>query len=178
MRGLLLLSDPNHPQIQPERCIAEAEKHNIKVQWDETAAIQRPPLLSDLQLHLYRLRRQCSWLCVMAEGEAAAHAIILAAQLPVDRLILIGDLPFRRSSDRRRRRLNAFARRNLSLITAEIVAVGMDDRLFHRFSAGLGCCCGALVRAQDAAELWQKRESFLLEAFPGLGTGKITCRLP
>ena len=169
MRGLLLLSDPQHAQMRPECWLAEARKLNMEIQYDETAACKGPPLLSALQLKFQRLRRRCEWVCVMAEGDMAAHGLILAAQLPVDRLILLGGSVLRkRHADRRQRRLNAFARRNLSLITAEILAAGMDTRCLRRLSSSLGYHCAGLICTEDAAELWQKRESFLTAPFDAL----------
>lgn len=168
MRGLMILSDPQHAQMYPEHWFREAQRLNMKVQW-ETAESVDPPLLSALQLHLSRLTRRCSWICILAEGDLAAHALILAAQLNVDRLILIGDAPFRsRHPDRRRRRLNAFALRNLSLITAEIIAVGMGDGPVRRLSSALGFCSGGLICVSDAAELWRKHETFLTAPFSAL----------
>lgn len=174
MRGLLLLSDPHHAQMNPDRMRGEAQRLGLKVHC-ETAAEMHPPLfLSRCQLQFSRLRRHCDWVCVLAEGDAAACGMILAAQLPVDRLILLGDRPFcRRHPNRRLRRINAFALRNLSLITAGIIAAGMDGRALRRLSASLGFQGEGLICLQDAAELWQKRESFLTEPFPSLAASSI-----
>lgn len=98
-----------------------------------------------------------------------AQAVILAAQLPVDRLVLMdGALFENRPSDRLHRRLRSFARRNLSLITAEVIAVGMDNAAFRRLSSGLGYHCAGLLRVRDGAELWQKHETFLTAPFDTL----------
>jgi len=166
MRGLLLLSDPHYGRISPGCWIAECGRLGIKVQWKEAAADQ-PSLLCAFQTALCRLREDCGWVCVLAEGFLAAYGLALAEQLNVDRLILMGGQAFRREGVRRSG-INAFARRNLSLITAELIAVEMDEKAIGRLSSGLGYHCGGLLRLKDAAQLWQKRESFLTAPFSTL----------
>lgn len=168
MRGLLLLSDPHYAQINAGRWPGEKLSPYMHIQREEAAAGNQPSLLSALQLKLCRLREDCDWICVMAEGNMLAYALILAAQLQVDRLVLLGDTVFRRHPDRLQRRINAFARRNLSLITAEIIAVGMEEQSVAKLSAGLGYHCGGLLAVQDTSELWRRRESFLTAPFSTL----------
>ena len=160
MRGLLLLSDPHHAQMNPQSWIGEAQRLNINVQWQAAESCDPPLMLSSLQSRLGFLRS--SWTCVLAEGRTIAYALILAAQLPVDRLILMGDQMFQnRCTHRSQRRINSFARRNLPLITAETVAVGMKPEALRRLASLMGCCSGGLYALGDGAELWQNRESFL-----------------
>ena len=192
MRGLLLLSDPYHTQMNPQYWQSEAIKYNMEVEIGETAACNEPlllhaegrlqrsaanrdcprgdfDLLSDFQYRLYRLRRRCEWICILAEGKLCSYALALAAQLPVDRLILLGKGCFAcRDAGRSRRRISSFARRNLAFITAEIIAAGMEEADLRILRSGLGYHSGGLLALPDAAELWQKRETFLTSSFPAL----------
>jgi len=122
-----------------------------------------------VQLGFHRLCRRCDWVCVMAEGDMACLGLILAAQLSVDRLILLGGRSFLRVGKARQLRwMNAFARRNLALITAEILAVGLPEAALRTLATGLGFHSGGLLEIGDAAELWQKRETFLTAPFATL----------
>lgn len=164
MRGLLVLSNR-----RPEISLSQTQRQNFTILHENAAEYGHPPLfLSRAQLQFSRLRRRCDWVCVLAEGDCAAHGLILAAQLSVDRLILADALLQGRCADRHMRRLNAFARRNLALITAEIIAAGMGERGLKALAAGLGVCCGGLIHLPDAAELWQSCETFLTLPFAAL----------
>ena len=87
--------------------------------------------LDQAQAALWRLRRVCDWVCVAACGPCSCVAAALAAQLPVDRLALMESSLFSASGrdawPRDLRRLNAFARRNLSLITSQLVLIAPGD---------------------------------------------------
>lgn len=99
--------------------------------------------LPQAQTALWQLRRECDWVCVAARGACGCVAAALAAQLPVDRLVLAGNRLFAPVNDnwpRELRRLNAFARRNLSLITAQLVLVAPEGREVRRM---LRCACNA-----------------------------------
>jgi len=163
MRGLLVLSS------RPEFFLEKTQLQDFEILHENAAEQDHPPLfLSHAQLRFSRLRRRCEWVCVLAEGDCAAYALILAAQFCVDRLILTGDILPARHPDRHTRRLNAFARRNLSLITAEIIAADVGEKSLRRLSSGLGICCGGLIHLPDAAELWQSCETFLTQPFEAL----------
>ena len=168
MRGLLLLSDPLCAQIKSECCLAEAVGQDIQIQMHRAAEKHDPSLLSSLQTKLSRLTGRCDWICVVAEGRLMAHGLVLAAQLPVDRLILVGDGLFMRDADRRQRRLNAFALRNLPLITAEIIAAGMKEASLRRIAGLQSFHSGGLMALADGAQLWQMGESFLTAPFHSL----------
>ena len=163
MRGVLVLGS------RPDSLPGNTQLQSLKILYENAAEYDHPPLfLSHAQLLLSRLMRRCGWVCVWAEGDAAACGLILSAQFSVDRLILVGDSAFQNHPpDRAQRRLNAFARRNLSLITAEIIAAGMGERAVRLLSSGLGWH-GRLLSLPDAAELWQKRETFLTAPFEAL----------
>lgn len=165
MRGLLLLSDPDCGRLEALRWLDEGARLHWNIQWYE-ATLNRQSLLSMLQSLLQHLRETCDWICIMAEGNLTAHALALAAQFSVERLILLGDSLFcERPAERNQRKINAFARRNLALITSEIIAVDMGDAALRRLKSGLGLCSGGLIHVADAAELWRKRESFLTAPF-------------
>lgn len=96
--------------------------------------------LSQAQTALWQSRGEGEWICVSALGTAAYIALALAAQLHVDRLVLM-DIPDPRAKlPRELNRLKAFARRNLALITAEILLVGADEQYFRRMLRGTGRC--------------------------------------
>lgn len=96
--------------------------------------------LSQAQTALWRARGDGSWICVTASGTAVYIALALAAQMHIDRLVLT-DMPDPRAKlPRELNRLKAFARRNLALVTAEILLVGADEQHFHRMLRGTGRC--------------------------------------
>ena len=163
MQGLLVLGS------RPDVLSGKMQIRNFKILYENAADYAYPPLfLSHAQLLLSRLMTQCRRVCVWAEGDAAACALVLAAQLDVDRLILIGDGPFiKRHPDFRQRRFNAFVRRNLSLITSEIIAADMSAAACRQLSSSLNWH-SCLVCFADGAELWQKSETFLTAPFEAL----------
>lgn len=101
--------------------------------------ISRPEggdMLAEAQAALQWMRRHFDWVCVAGSGSMAWLALALAAQLPVERLALCHEeRPALRS--RELARIAAFARRNLSLIAAEILLVDVPEaqaRLERRVS--------------------------------------------
>lgn len=85
--------------------------------------------LSQAQHALWELRNRSPWVCVAAAGAAASIGVALAAQLPVDRLALADSQIFAPMEERLPRqlaRLRRFARRNLSLVVAEIVLTRVE----------------------------------------------------
>lgn len=164
MRGLLVLKDGRSDIL-----LSQKQRQNFRILYENAAEQAYPPLfLSHAQSRFSHLKRHCDWVCVLAEGDCVAYALILAAQFCVDRLILIGDILPKGRPRRHMRRLSAFALRNLSLITSEIIAVDMGERSLRRLSSGLGICCGGLILIPDAAELWQSCETFLTQPFEAL----------
>lgn len=154
VRGVLLLTDPLHAAgVASEgrmerrmRSACDAGRGLLPVEFAEGERC-----LPQAQAALWEIRRRCSWVCVAAARGSAGVALALASQLPVDRLALIGGTPFSPlpeggSPARRRdlRRLDAFARRNLSLVVAEILLVGVPEAEARRLMCGLSR--GARVR--------------------------------
>ena len=94
--------------------------------------------LSRAQEALWKLRRQCGWVCIAAEGAAAYIALSLAAQLPVDRLALQGGWISRSEKlPRELNRLRAFARRNMALVTAQLLLYDPAETELKRMLRGM-----------------------------------------
>jgi len=94
--------------------------------------------LSRAQDALCQLRKTCEWVCVAADATAAYIALALAAQLPVDRLALQGGwLKQRDQLGRQMNRIRAYARRNLSLVVAEVVLFDAADEEIRLLSRGM-----------------------------------------
>ena len=113
--------------------------------------------LPHAQAALWELKQRCSWVCVAAERGCAGVALFLAAQLPVDRVALLGGTPFSPlptggTAARRRelRRMDALARRNLALLVAELMLVDVPEDEKRRLVRGLGR--GGIVRAQGSVD--------------------------
>lgn len=118
-RGVLFLSEPFSANAQPQQNRCET------LIFDENER-----QLSSGQEALWRLRRRCGWVCVAADGRAAALAVALAAQLPVDRLALSRSALFsvkQRAPSRNLARLERFARRNLALVASELMLADVAD---------------------------------------------------
>ena len=118
------------------------------------------------QAALWELKQRCSWVCVAAERGCAGVALALAEQLPVDRVALLGGTPFSplpedgsRLRRRELRRMDAFARRNLSLMVSELLLIDVSEDEMRRLACGLGR--NVPVRARGGAdwdsfvEAWQ-----------------------
>ena len=105
-------------------------------------------LLGGLQAQLQLAREGFRYSGILARGAGCGAALALAEQLPVDRLALIeppealhtfprpgprapGD-PALSKRRRQVRRLNAFARRNLSLCVADVLVAEKPDAAFAR----------------------------------------------
>jgi len=131
-RGILFLAGPLHggSAVQMKR----EYTNSTTLIFDENGRY-----LSLAQTALWRMRQAHNWICVAAEGEAAAIAVALAAQLPVDRLALAGSglfSPRQKGQDRELARLSAYARRNLSLVISEIMLIGAAERELRGFLRG------------------------------------------
>lgn len=167
LRGVLFLSDPLRAGARGrniERMLRSADdvgRRLLSVAFPEVEKC-----LPHAQAALWELRRRCGWVCVAAERGCAGVALSLAEQLPVDRVALIGGTPFAPlpeggSAARRRelKRLDAFARRNLALLVAELLLVDVPEEETRRLACGLGR--NVRLRAQDDAdwgcfvEAWQ-----------------------
>ena len=167
LRGVLFLSDPLRAGARGrniERMLRSADdvgRRLLSVAFPEVEKC-----LPHAQAALWELRQRCSWVCVAAERGCAGVALSLAEQLPVDRVALVGGTPFAPlpeggSAARRRelKRLDAFARRNLALLVAEMLLVDVPADEVRRLACGLGR--NVRLRAQDDAdwgcfvEAWQ-----------------------
>ena len=92
--------------------------------------------LSQAQTALWELRKSCPWVCVAAAGTAASVGVALAAQLPVERLILVNSHLFGPELLRLPRqlaRLRRYARHNLALVVSEIVLVDAQEMEIEGF---------------------------------------------
>ena len=167
LRGVLFLSDPLRAGARGrniERMLRSADdvgRRLLSVAFPEVEKC-----LPHAQAALWELRQRCGWVCVAAERGCAGVALSLAEQLPVDRVALIGGTPFAPlpeggSAARRRelKRLDAFARRNLALLVAELLLVDVPEDEMRRLACGLGR--NVRLRTQDDAdwgcfvEAWQ-----------------------
>ena len=131
-RGILYLADPLNAGTAIQKKNQAA--NSITLIFNENGHY-----LSLGQTALWRLRQRFEWICVSAEGSAACIAIALAAQLPVDRLVLTGSSLFVRRKIRMPRelvRLEGFARRNLALVVSEILLVGEEKAEIRGFTRG------------------------------------------
>lgn len=102
--------------------------------------MENESFLSQAQTALWQARREGDWVCIWACGTAVYIALALAAQLSLDRLVLTGMPDPRIKLPRELNRLKAFARRNLALITAEMLLVGADDIQIRSLLRGTGRC--------------------------------------
>ena len=167
LRGVLFLSDPLRAGARGrniERMLRSADdvgRRLLSVAFPEVEKC-----LPHAQAARWELRQRCGWVCVAAERGCAGVALSLAEQLPVDRVALIGGTPFSPlpeggTAARRRelKRLDAFARRNLALLVAELLLVDVPEEETRRMACGLGR--NVRLRAQDDAdwgcfvEAWQ-----------------------
>ena len=119
-RELLCLKDPINPNPNTKGLVFH----------------ENEPFLSQAQTALWHARREGGWVCVAAWGTACYIALALAAQLPVDRLVLAEMPDHRLQLNRSLNRIKTFARRNLALITAEILCIGGDGRQIRALMRG------------------------------------------
>ena len=157
MRGVLFLADPRMPAAPLQKHIANTTVKTLT--FDEGGRY-----LSLAQAALWRMRLNCTWVCVAAEGGAAAVALALAAQLPVDRLALMGSgifiagakssgparggracrksdfavLPREEAASRELMRLKRYARRNLALVVSEMMLVNAPEEEIRGLMWGMG----------------------------------------
>ena len=167
LRGVLFLSDPLRAGARGrniERMLRSADdvgRRLLSVAFPEVEKC-----LPHAQAALWELKQRCGWVCVAAARGCAGVALSLAEQLPVDRVALIGGTPFAPlpeggTAARRRelKRLDAFARRNLALLVAEMLLVDVPADEVRRLACGLGR--NVRLRAQQTAnwgsfvEAWQ-----------------------
>ena len=158
-RGVLLLNNPLDSADVRERTIEQMLRSAENVgrrlfSVDFSEGEKCHPRAQDA---LRELRRRCGWVCVASGRGCAGVALFLAAQLPVDRVALLGGTPFSPlpaggTAARRRelRRMDALARRNLALLVAEILLVDVAEDEARRLICGLGR--SGIVRAQRGAD--------------------------
>ena len=148
-RGVLLLRDPLDDADARRRTIEQmlrsaseggAGRRLLFVDFPEGESC-----LPRAQAALWELKQRCGWVCVAAERGCAGAALALAEQLPVDRVALMGGTPFAplpeggsRARRRDLRRMDAFARRNLALLVAELLLVDVSQDEVRRLERGLG----------------------------------------
>ena len=124
--------------------------------------------LGALQSLLQAARKRCGAAAILARGAGCGAALALAEQLPVERLALVeprldvrparGSILFPDPRLRRDvRRINAYARRNLSLCVADALVIeGENDRCAERLVRwGLGAN-GRVARLRNAGEAASK----------------------
>lgn len=124
-RGILCLQDPQ-----------AATQNRITGDTEGLVFHENESLLSQAQGALLRLRERYGWICIAAEGSAAHIALALAAQLPVDRLALLSPGRDESGLSREMLRLRSYARRNLALITAEILLWDAEEDLIRSLLRG------------------------------------------
>ena len=132
-RGVLFLADPLRAVALPQR---QLKNPCTALIFDENER-----LLPQAQEALWEMRRRCGWVCVAASGAAVGAATALAAQLPVDRLALADSALFAGRGERLPRelsRLKRFARRNLALVTSELLLVNAAPGEIASFARILG----------------------------------------
>ena len=146
LRGVLFLSDPLRAGARGrniERMLRSADDVGRRLL--SVAFPEAEKCLPHAQAALWELKQRCGWVCVAAERGCAGVALALAEQLPVDRVALLGgtsfaDLPEGGCRARRRemRRMDAFARRNLALLVAELLLIDVPEDEARRLECGLG----------------------------------------
>lgn len=134
-RGLLLLNDPLRHGSRFSQMHMDTKALILELRFTEGE-----PYLSQAQAALWRLRRECGWVCVAAEGCAAWIALALAAQLMVERLALWME-PAPEKLPRQMQRLQLYVRRNLSLLASEILLAKASDAELRMLSRGLSGSC-------------------------------------
>lgn len=151
-RGVLCLNDAPF-------CALKQEIQTVqRLVFDENE-----PLLPQAQQALWQLRCKCDWVCIAAEGEAALVALALAAQLPVERLALMGRW---RSCSKKMARFRAYALRNLPLVIANVLLIAAGDEEIAALLRGRRhgeLCVLAAQRWQDCANLLTAPWSAVLE---------------
>ena len=148
-RGVLFLRDPLDDADARGRTIEQmlrsASEDDAGRRLLSVAFPAGEKCLPRAQAALRELRKKCRWVCVAATPGASGVALFPAEQLPVERLALIGGTPFSPlpeggAPSRRRelRRMDSFAKRNLALVVAELLLVGIPEGEEHRLRSGLG----------------------------------------
>lgn len=150
-RGVLFLADP----LRRSGSFSQLHMNTKALVFNEDERY-----LPQAQAALYRIRQECGWVCVAAGGSAVWIALALAAQLMVDRLALWME-PAPRKRSRQLLRIEAFARRNLSLIASEILLVNPSEEDVRALARGLGrsselrCTENTLLHQKDLTGPWQ-----------------------
>ena len=167
-RGVLLLSDPLRVDAQGriiEQMLRSASEGDAGRRLLFVDFPEGEKCLPRAQAALWELKQRCFWVCVAAERVCAGVALALAEQLPVDRVALLGGTPFSPlptggTAARRRelRRMDAFARRNLALLVAELLLVDVSQDEMRRLTCGLGR--NVVLRAQGSADWYSFVEAW------------------
>lgn len=93
--------------------------------------VWKDELLPDMQRSFYDVQKRAQRSCIAADGQMWAAALALAAQLSVDRVVLIRSPKNEEISDRCKRRqlerLRAYARRNLFFCVCDVLVIGTGE---------------------------------------------------
>ena len=143
-RGLLLINDPLRHGGRFSQMHMDTKALTLELCFTEGE-----PYLPQAQAALWKLRRECGWVCVAAEGCAAWIALALAAQLMVERLVLWME-PAPERLPRQMQRLQLYARRNLSLLACEILMAKASDAELRMLSRGLSRSCELRCISEEA----------------------------
>ncbi len=151
-RGILLLCDP----LRGGSRFSQRHSNTKALVFDENERF-----LSQAQAALCQRKQECGWVCVAASGSAVGVALALAAQLMVDRLALWMEAA-PAALPRQLKRIESYARRNIWLISCEILLIDPSDRDVRRLSRGLGrgsvisCAEGAALVWDELTAPWQR----------------------
>lgn len=122
--------------------------------------------LSRLRTALQGMRGRCRKVGVAAEGHVSGAAVSLAAQLPVDEILLMDSRIFtpgerKTKAQRQLARIAGFARRNLSLVVADAVLVDCAPAELRRLLRFLVNGSVRIVHSgpEGMDNLWRKDES-------------------
>ena len=149
--GCLLIGERSGGRLEPLEAL-------LRARGTRTVCIGGEGLLDAAQEGL-RQARGTGGVCIAAEGEMWAAALALAAQLPVERIVLIAPedrdraISVRDERSRRLQRLKAYAKRNLffcisSILLLEIPVETRSDRRVDELCRRL---CNASVQRTSLA---------------------------
>lgn len=129
VRGMILLPDPLSEDRRFGGLMLQMKK---QVENTETLIFdENGRFLPRVRAALYQLRGTCRRVCIAAEGNMAGAALSIAAQLPVDEIVLMDSRMFapparETRAQKQLARMNHFARRNLSLVVSDTTLVDCE----------------------------------------------------
>ena len=167
-----------HRNAEPVGCLLLGETKRIRALCDSLNArgidavitAKDGDLLTAAQEGLYAARRR-GGTCIAAEGEMWAAALALAAQMCVERILLIAptDHPKPAKDDREKQieRLKGFARRNLFFCVSEILVLEEKNDARSDRKIDILCrrmCNSRVYRISLADQRWTNCEHSPIEA--------------